>query len=420
MTISFLSDIQRGSEFRDVYVMHLIKNVIFRLHLFLLVAAIGWVIPSTAPAQNNSWMLQQQRQQMQLQQQRLQMQRQMEQQRLRQQQMAEQQRRQREMMAQQRALREQQRQQREQMRLLRAQREQQKLQRDQQRTQREQQQALREQRQTQDAARVTRQQQAAQRQQQTQRQATQAAQRQSALSAQQQQAIRTRLQQTQKTKQLDEARRRAQQTLERKRAEDARKKAETAAVVSGRNAAPAAAGGGSGGQPPKQPRAAAASGGGGSGKPPNGQPKAANDNRRVAVSAKLPNTPKSTAIKFPGPKLPDTIAATFQDGKYSNVKLSADKIMYKYHGVDNRTGQKVTWLTDRKYSNETELRRDLAIKKEWGVKLTSVSAFKVPKGTWISEGKAAGQGHAYPGGGYQAVVQNVPKSWLIRTDRAFQ
>lgn len=339
---------------------------------------------------------------MQLQQQRLQMQRQMEQQRLRQQQMADQQRRQREMMAQQRALREQQRQQREQMRQLRAQREQQKLQRDQQRTQREQQQALREQRASQDAARVTRQQQSAQRQQQTQRQATQTSQRQSALSAKQQQAIRARLQQTQKTKQLDDARRRAQQTLERKRVEDARKKAETAAVVSARNAMPAAAGGG------------------GSGKPPNGQPKAANDNRRVAVSAKLPNTPKSTVIKFPGPKLPDTIAATFQDGKYSNVKLSSDRIMYKYHGVDNRTGQKVTWLTDRKYSNETELRRDLAIKKEWGVKLTSVSAFKVPKGTWISEGKAAGQGEAYPGGGYQAVVQNVPKSWLIRTDRAFQ
>jgi hypothetical protein len=66
------------------------------------------------------------------------------------------------------------------------------------------------------------------------------------------------------------------------------------------------------------------------------------------------------------------------------------------------------------------LRGDLAIRKEWGVKIDKVSEFNIPKGTWISEGKAAAQGNGYSGGGYQAVIQNLPKSQVIRTDRAFK
>lgn len=152
-----------------------------------------------AVAQNNSWMYQQQRQQLQLQQQRDMMRRQMEQQRLRQQQMREQQQRQREMATRQREIREQQRIQRERQQQLRAEREKQRIQRAQQQS-----------------VRQERERQTQQRQQQSQRQAAQGVQRQSTLNAAQRQAIRDRLQKTQRDMRLKEAKRRARQAFEKR------------------------------------------------------------------------------------------------------------------------------------------------------------------------------------------------------------
>lgn len=122
---------------------------------------------------------------------------------------------------------------------------------------------------------------------------------------------------------------------------------------------------------------------------------------------------------LPGPVLPDKIADTFKNGIYTNRILVNDAAFYKYHGVDNRTGKKYSWLTNKRYASEVELRTDLAIRSDWGVNITSVSEFKVPKGTWVSEGSAASQGEGYNGGGYQAVITNLPKSWVVRTDKAF-
>ncbi|WP_244212666.1 hypothetical protein [Rahnella woolbedingensis] len=113
-----------------------------------------------------------------------------------------------------------------------------------------------------------------------------------------------------------------------------------------------------------------------------------------------------------GPKLPGKIAETFNNGNYSNRKLSSQETFYKYHGVDNRTGREYSWLTNEKYSSEELLRQDLAIRHDWGVKITKVSEFKVPQGVCISEGTAASQGIGYPGGGYQNVILNIPKVWL--------
>ena len=42
------------------------------------------------------------------------------------------------------------------------------------------------------------------------------------------------------------------------------------------------------------------------------------------------------------------------------------------------------------------------------------------KNRCAQNGRAADQGVGYPGGGYQAVVQEVPRSWIIRTDKAFK
>jgi len=128
---------------------------------------------------------------------------------------------------------------------------------------------------------------------------------------------------------------------------------------------------------------------------------------------------KKPSKSLPGPKLPDNIANTFTDGKYVNRKLDSDTTFYKYHGVNNRTGRKYTWFTDKKYASEADLRSDLAIRHDWGVNITNVSKFDVPKGTWVSEGTAAAQGAGYPGGGYQAVVTNVPRAWVTNTTKAF-
>ncbi len=117
----------------------------------------------------------------------------------------------------------------------------------------------------------------------------------------------------------------------------------------------------------------------------------------------------------PGPQLPEKIAGTFDKGIYKNRQLNKDEIFYKYHGVDNRTGRKISWLTNKKYSSEQLLQEKLAIRHDWGVEITKVSEFRVPRGTWVGEGLAAAQGAGYPGLGYQAVVSNLPKSWVIRT-----
>jgi RHS repeat-associated protein len=122
---------------------------------------------------------------------------------------------------------------------------------------------------------------------------------------------------------------------------------------------------------------------------------------------------------LPGPRLTGKVADTFTDGKYFNRQLQTNETFYKYHGVDNRTGKKVSWFTNQQYVGENELRSGLAIRKDWGVDIQSVSKFDVPKGTWVSEGKAASQGADYPGGDYQAVIQNVPKTWVQNTTEVF-
>jgi hypothetical protein len=123
---------------------------------------------------------------------------------------------------------------------------------------------------------------------------------------------------------------------------------------------------------------------------------------------------------LPGPRLPEKIRVTFENSTYTNRKLSSNEIFYKYHGVDNRTGKKYAWYTNKKYATESELRQKLAIRDDWGVQIEFVTEFDVPAGTWVSEGKAASQGIGYLGQDYQAVILNTPNSWIIRTDKAFK
>ena len=72
------------------------------------------------------------------------------------------------------------------------------------------------------------------------------------------------------------------------------------------------------------------------------------------------------------------------------------------------------------WQRTSELRKDLAIREDWGVQIKYITEFNVPAGTWVSEGKAAAQGPGYPGQGYQEVIIHVPDSWIIRIDKAFK
>ncbi|MHC5853560.1 hypothetical protein [Nostoc sp.] len=124
-------------------------------------------------------------------------------------------------------------------------------------------------------------------------------------------------------------------------------------------------------------------------------------------------------IKQVSTVLPEGIAATFKDGKYVNRLTRVEETFYRYHGKSNLSGNEYVWFTTKKYTSEEEVRNGLAIAKEWGIELDSISTIRVPKNTWLSEGKAASQielpggGFKYLGGEYQAVIKNIPKDWVI-------
>jgi hypothetical protein len=129
------------------------------------------------------------------------------------------------------------------------------------------------------------------------------------------------------------------------------------------------------------------------------------------------------AAKGAGPRLPvKQVGDTFKNGVYYNRKLKTDEVFYKYHGVNNRTGRKHTWLVKSTYSSEKVLREKLAILPEWGVEISKRTKFVAPKGTWVSEGIAAPQKgiSSMPGGDYQSVISNVPKAWIVNTVEAFK
>ena len=121
---------------------------------------------------------------------------------------------------------------------------------------------------------------------------------------------------------------------------------------------------------------------------------------------------------LPGPGLPIRQASSYASG-FNNRLLKNDEHFYRYHGVDNRSGQKYSYFTNKKYSSETELRSGLGIEDSWGIDITKVTEVKVPAGNWVSEG-IAGPQLTYKGGDYQAVLSNVPKQWIVKTTEAFK
>ncbi|WP_207209735.1 hypothetical protein [Pectobacterium zantedeschiae] len=125
-----------------------------------------------------------------------------------------------------------------------------------------------------------------------------------------------------------------------------------------------------------------------------------------------------------GPTIPDHHKKNFTDEETITRQVSGDEVFYKYHGESNRLGRDFNYVTTKKYSSEAELREDLALLNEWGVKIDRVTTFKPQKGTWITEGTAARQvstdgSEILKGGGYQGLIniKDLSNSTIIRTDK---
>jgi len=81
-------------------------------------------------------------------------------------------------------------------------------------------------------------------------------------------------------------------------------------------------------------------------------------------------------------------------------------------------------LQPKKYSSEAELRKDLAILKDWGVDITRVTTLRPERGKWIIEGIATPQKsrnglESLSNDGYQGLIKvsDLPASSIIKTER---
>lgn len=57
-------------------------------------------------------------------------------------------------------------------------------------------------------------------------------------------------------------------------------------------------------------------------------------------------------------------------------QVNGNEVFYKYHDKSSRLGRDFNYVTNKKYASEDVLRKDLAILKEWGVKIEFVTTFK--------------------------------------------
>ncbi|WP_455253543.1 RHS repeat domain-containing protein [Prevotella melaninogenica] len=129
-------------------------------------------------------------------------------------------------------------------------------------------------------------------------------------------------------------------------------------------------------------------------------------------------------VKKIGPSIPEFHRKNFTDGIVNMRQVSGDEIFYKYHGKSNRLGREYNYVTNKKYLSEQALREDLALLKEWGVKIEYVTTFKPQAGTWIGEGTAAKQisqdgTEILEGTGYQGIIniKELPNSTIIKTEK---
>ena len=79
-------------------------------------------------------------------------------------------------------------------------------------------------------------------------------------------------------------------------------------------------------------------------------------------------------------------AKNFKDNITHTVRTGTSQTYYRYHSDEiYPIGQKYTWLSDRKYNTDEEIRKNLAILKSWNT-LDYVTEFRLPAGIEMSAG----------------------------------
>ncbi len=109
--------------------------------------------------------------------------------------------------------------------------------------------------------------------------------------------------------------------------------------------------------------------------------------------------------------LPDAIANTFRGGSYTGTTVSETTTLYRVHG--GTAGEVGQFSTRTLPAGPLQSRIDLALNPAWGNTATQVTTIRLPAGTTIFEGFAAGQG-GLVGGGSQVVIPNVNPAWIVR------
>ena len=109
--------------------------------------------------------------------------------------------------------------------------------------------------------------------------------------------------------------------------------------------------------------------------------------------------------------LTDDLASTFSGGRYSEVILDADTVLYRAGTANRPFGQFFDTVAP---DSIIQARIDKAILPRWPGGATSpidsVIQIRVPKGTKVFVGEVSSQGGSFVGGTRQIVV---PKPWAI-------
>lgn len=110
-------------------------------------------------------------------------------------------------------------------------------------------------------------------------------------------------------------------------------------------------------------------------------------------------------------------AANYAGGRYDEIELPDDRVLYRAGDQSNSLGQ---WFTTEPPASVAHVRIDSAVKAQWidveSGRLTGVSPIdtvyevKIPAGTTVYPGPVGSMGGVYVGGGHQIFV---PEPWKI-------
>lgn len=144
---------------------------------------------------------------------------------------------------------------------------------------------------------------------------------------------------------------------------------------------------------------------------------------RVGAQTAAPApAPAPAAAPAPAPALgaacplPETIAATFKDGKCTKVVLSEPQTFVRYYHAD--TNKKGRYLTTDRYQLNVDVIRNLALNQDWGNRAERMVMVTVPAGTAVFQGVVAPVNpvSCYPGGGQQTFIENSKDPALVWAD----